>query len=225
MMRALIFDLDDTLYRERDFVMSGYRAVAQYMSARCRCSFEDAFSCMSRLFDTEGRQSVFAGLLERFPDNSPSIDELVALYRGHQPKISLCTGYRELLKELGRQYRIGVITDGLPYVQEAKVHALGLRDVVDKIIYTWTHGREKQKPHPCSFEMMLESLGADAEDALFIGDSLEKDCRGAHSVGMKFAEVRFPRSRERRCEHEICEGPEFVIETLFQLPSILKNTN
>jgi putative hydrolase of the HAD superfamily len=223
MIRALVFDLDDTLYIERDFVMSGYRAVAQYLADNRPGSFETAFGAMAETYSRHGRQMVFPMLLERFPEASLSLRQLVDVYRRHQPAIRLMPGYLELLQKLGRRYRLGIITDGLPAVQERKIHALGLRGVVDKIIYTWEYGSEKEKPHPFPFSLMLEYLHAEPASVLFVGDNPDKDCRGAHGVGMKFAQIQCWNGQPPG--FAAGEQPEFFIETLFQLPQILNHMN
>jgi putative hydrolase of the HAD superfamily len=225
LLQALVFDLDDTLYLERDFVMSGYRAVARHLAASNQCSFESVLSTMMEILDAKGRHMVFPILMERFPDVSSSISELIDVYRQHTPAINLYPGYLELLRKLSRHYRLGVITDGLPAVQARKIRALGLRSVMDKIIYTWEYGSEKEKPHPLSFSLMLEFLRADPGSALYIGDNPEKDCRGAHGVGMKFVQVCPPASNGNGSGTAVHENPEFVIETLLQLPQILEHMN
>jgi putative hydrolase of the HAD superfamily len=225
MFRALVFDLDDTLYIEKDFVMSGYHAVARHLAETKRCPFETALSIMVEAFETNGRHSVFPMLMDRFPEASLSISELIDVYRQHKPAIQLLPGYAELLHKLSRRFRMGVITDGLPAVQERKVHALGLRRFMDRIIYTWEYGSEKQKPHPLSFSLMLEYLRVEPGSALYIGDNPEKDCRGAHGVGMKFVQVQCRRARMDASAMEGEEKAEYAIETLFQLPQILQAMN
>jgi putative hydrolase of the HAD superfamily len=221
MIQALIFDLDDTLYPEKDFVTSGYQAVARHLASRYGCSYDFAFSTMMTTLDTLGRAKVFPTLLVRLPSVSIPLAELVAVYRQHRPLICLFPGYLGLLKDLARRYRLGVITDGLPEVQERKIRALGLEGVMEKILYTWEYGSEKQKPHPLPFSMMLEALKADPESALYIGDNPQKDCKGAHGIGMKYAEVRSASFQDSPSGSETGETPEFVISTLFQLPQIL----
>lgn len=225
MLRALVFDLDNTLYPERDFVMSGYRAVAHHLAEANCCSYETAISIMADTFDVKGRHMVFPSLLEQVRNCSLSISELIDVYRQHKPAIRLCPGYLGLLRKLSRHFRLGLITDGLPAVQAGKVRALGLRGVMDKIIYTWEYGSEKEKPHPLSFSLMLQSLRAEPGCTLYIGDSPEKDCKGAHGVGMKFVQVRYPCSSENGSGDANRESPEYVIETLFQLPQILQHMN
>jgi putative hydrolase of the HAD superfamily len=222
MIQALIFDLDDTLYPERDFLASGYRAVARYIADSYDYSFDQILSTMMTVLDAWGRQRVFPALLVRFPKVSIPLTELVEVYRLHNPAIDLFPGYLALLRDLAARYRLGVITDGLPAVQERKVRALGLESILEKIIYSWEYGSERGKPHPLSFSLMLESLHADPQSALFIGDNPEKDGRGAHGVGMKYAQIQHP---PLQAASPGVDGPvtsEFTIHSLFQLPQILQ---
>jgi putative hydrolase of the HAD superfamily len=222
MITALVFDLDDTLYREINFIESGYRAVARHVADNLNCNFETLFSTMNDTFNTSGCQKVMSMVRERLSGDSMPIDELVTIYRQHRPIIQLYPGYYDLLQNLSRQYRLGIIMDGMPDVQERKAHALRLEEVVENIIYTWELGEEKQKPHPHSFILMLKFLQTDSRNVLFIGDNPSKDCIGAHNVGMKYAQIRYPVKRENDHENSCEKDPEYIIDTLFQLPTILQ---
>ncbi len=190
MIRALIFDLDDTLYPEQDFVKSGYRAVASYASQFCPHNSAEIFSAMMAAFRSQGRAAVMPLVAGRFLGNAVPIERLVDIYRSHDPEIDMLSGYPALLRSLAQRYRLGIITDGSPEVQRRKVAALHFGSVIDEIIFTWDYGREKEKPHPFSFQLMLDRLDARPEEALFIGDNPEKDGIGAVNAGMRFIHLR-----------------------------------
>ncbi len=223
MIQALIFDLDDTLYPEKEFARSGFRAVARHIESRYRCSFDLAFSTMMMAFESGGRKEAFPALQLRLPAGLVPLAELVEVYRRHTPEICLFPGYLQLLQELSSRYRLGVITDGLPAVQQRKVRALGIESVMDKIVYTWEYGSDRQKPHPHSFSVMLDSLRVDPQSALYIGDNSDKDCRGAHGVGMKCAEIRHAELEGVSFDSPIREKPDYVLDSLLQLPQVLMN--
>ena len=146
-------------------------------------------------------------------------DDLVAVYRRHEPAIRLFAGYGDLLQEWRRTYRLGIITDGTPEVQQRKCRALGLTGAVDRILCTWHYGREKEKPHPHSFHLMLADLMVPPVEALFIGDSIEKDCCGARGAGMRSVLVQQrPLAGTAGAEAQA----DFVIDSLFQMPMVLK---
>ena len=225
MIHALIFDLDDTLYRERDFVESGYRAVARHIASCFGRDYGEIYNTMIETLNSEGRQMVMTVVHEQFTSGSVSIDELVSIYRNHQPTIRLYPGYRALLKQFSRSCRLGLITDGMPEVQERKVRTLLLEGLMDKIIYTWAHGVQKQKPHPYPFNLMLQSLHTEAAHALYIGDNPSKDCAGAHRAGMKCAQVGHTIAHRDVSQSDQDETPEYLIDSLFQLSTILQEMN
>ena len=220
MIQAILFDLDDTLYLEKEFVVSGYRAVARKVAATCGCDFAAAFDCMMYSLQTAGRRAVFSDLLACFPTIPFTINDLVWTYREHVPMIELMPGYGQLLQQLRKNYRLGIITDGLPATQHNKVRALGIESLFDRIIYSWDYGHERQKPHPYSFTVMTEFLQLPPESMLFVGDNPEKDGRGATAAGMKFIRVMSPPTETT----PYMDG-ENVLGNLLQLPQILKNEN
>jgi len=74
------------------------------------------------------------------------------------------------------------------------------------------------KPHRAIFERGLAMLGVRPDEAVFVGDSLEADVRGAQGVGM-YA-VWIARDDEvRRSESDVV--PDAMIETLHELPAVL----
>jgi putative hydrolase of the HAD superfamily len=174
---------------------------------------------MMSSFANLGRESVLPLVIERYADGRFSIDELVDVYRSHVPRIRLFPGYSGLLRSLKRNHRLGIITDGHPEVQRRKAEALGLPLVVDSIVYTWELGSHNEKPHPLPFTLMLERLNVEPRRALFIGDSLYKDRRGAQGVGMKFARVL---ATPRPAEVSNSES-EPVLDTLHRLPLLLQS--
>ena len=218
MILAVLFDLDDTLYPESEFALSGYRAVARTASANGECGYEETFDCMQNTFHTDGKKEVFPRLIKRFPNLKMTLEDMVRVYREHVPEISLFPGYRDLLEELGKNYRLGMITDGLPTVQRNKVRALGIEELFEKIVYSWDYGEERQKPHLYPFSLILEALRISPQSALFVGDSPEKDGCGARGAGMLYARV----SRRWAAENErIKNNDEIVMENLLQLPHVL----
>ncbi|HYK89523.1 MAG TPA: HAD family hydrolase [Acidobacteriota bacterium] len=224
MIQALVFDLDDTLFLESDFVTSGYRAVARQVAKQYGCCLRDVFQTMMSVLATHGREFVFPIIIRRFLGDRIALSELVDIYRGHTPRIRLFPGYGDLLKKLGKTYKLGIITDGLPEVQKRKVHSLGLEHKVDRIIYTWEYGIEKRKPHPQSFTLMMDYLKTQPRTTLYVGDNPEKDCQGAHAAGMRCAQVVAPSVVERKSEPSSADKADYVLDSLFQLPRILQAT-
>jgi putative hydrolase of the HAD superfamily len=109
-------------------------------------------------------------------------------YRFHMPAIELYEGARAMLVRLRQNgKRIGLITDGRPEGQRAKIHALRLEPLVDEIIVTdELGGIEFRKPNEIAFRLMQERLGIPFESMIYVGDNLRKDGIAPEALGMKF---------------------------------------
>lgn len=178
---VVIFDLDDTLYSEKDYVISGYRAVSENYK-----EFPDMEALLRRAFE-QGKKAfneVFAakGILDE--DN---LNKAIMIYRHHEPIISLYEGVEDMLvriKSLGK--KLGLITDGRPEGQRAKIKSLRLEGLFDKIIITdELGGVEFRKPNEKAFVIMQEFFGKPFGKMMYIGDNSKKDFVAPCKLGMK----------------------------------------
>jgi putative hydrolase of the HAD superfamily len=189
--RALLIDLDDTLYDERSYVLSGFRAVAAAIAEAFPHVCADAMSAdLAARLDSEGRGKLFDGALAaaRIDPTPDLIAHLVGVYRDHHPDIALWSGVAETLAELRQRHRLAIVTDGLHLMQRRKAEALGLAGLVDALVFCWEH--EAPKPHPAGYRLALKKLEAAADDAVVIGDNPLHDMAGARAIGAKSIRVR-----------------------------------
>ena len=184
--RAIVFDLDDTLYPERQFVESAYRAVATWIAASFGVSAQATFLELVQLSETGDRGRVLDRWAEAHrPEESGLGQRLVQVYREHTPRIRPFPEVPALLLELRRCYRLGIVSDGFREVQERKIEALGIRAVVDAIALSDEWGRSAWKPDPKPFQIVLERLsGVSPSQAVYVADNPEKDFLGARRAGM-----------------------------------------
>lgn len=191
-VNLFLIDMDDTLYEERDFVMSGFRAVADHLGGT-GCDREKVWQYLRQRFETEGRGRIFDHLLYEFIGGDVSetdVDACVTVYRQHTPTIALYPGVRELLDILHLRGRIVVVTDGMPSVQRNKFRALGLDSLVDQLVCCWDYA---PKPDPASLAGVVEQGQA---DALYIGDDPARDLGLAEALGIDCIRVRTGRFAE-----------------------------
>lgn len=187
-LRALLLDLDDTLYDERDYVLSGFRAVAAEVARR----FPDArpqplFEAMVAELDAHGRGRVFDVALADAGLDPAIVPELVKVYREHVPQIALWPGVPETLARLRQDYRLAVVTDGLGAMQRRKVASLGVEPLVDQVLYCWEH--ESPKPSPGPYAEALRRLDMEPQEAVVIGDNPAHDMAAAHAIGCRTIRV------------------------------------
>ena len=122
--QVVCFDLDDTLYKEIDFLKSGYSKVAELVEKRFHYG---ALEIYERLYSWYLKgENPFACLIETYGLDNP-VGDYLNVYRFHQPSIMLSEGVENTLNELKhREAILGLITDGRTISQKNKINALGL---------------------------------------------------------------------------------------------------
>lgn len=190
MRRLLVFDLDDTLYLERDFVRSGFRAVDADL--RRRLGMKGFFPAAWRRFEAGERGDIFDRVLaEKDVVSRRLIRELVAVYRNHGPRVSLCPDARRFLQKPPRGSRLAIISDGPLRAQEGKVRALGLHRLVEAVILTGRWAPRFAKPHPRSFLALQKRFEVDGEACAYIADNPAKDFQAP--LALRWTAIRMRR--------------------------------
>ncbi len=198
MLKAVVFDLDDTLYPERAFVYSGFRAVAMWAAERTGVPCAEGFAELRALFDAGQRGDIFDRWLAQRGLAAVRVEQLVEVYRGHWPAIAL---YPDVLPCLARtRLRRALLTDGYLAVQRRKVEALGIAGHFETVVYSDVWGREAWKPSPRPFAAALEQLAVDGPEAVYVADNPIKDFVGARQLGMWTVRVRRPDGLYRALE-------------------------
>ena len=212
-LQGVIFDLDDTLYSEKQYVRSGYEAVAAYL----------------------GNPTYTEKLWAYFTAEKPAITELlreigksdqevscIEVYRTHIPRINLYDGIADLLRKLKlANLKIGIITDGRPNGQKNKIAALGLGSLVDDIIITdELGGTQFRKPNDIAFRIMQTRWGLPYENLVYVGDNPSKDFQAPRQLGIGtvFYQNRDGLYSEKRQESVFCSH---TVNSIAQLQDCL----
>ncbi len=204
-VRAVLFDLDDTLYPQAEYLGLAWFAVAE-RGARLGL---DRDRLLAALTTVAGRGSARGGIIDeavrlvgadRVHGSAGGraegwagtvVPELVAAFHAVRPsRLTPYPGVPEALRELRSRVPIAVVTDGAVAGQRAKLAALGLADAFDAVVLSDAWGRAFRKPHPLPFRTALRHLGVDAADAVMVGDRPDKDIAGAAALGMRTIRVR-----------------------------------
>ncbi|HID0762304.1 TPA: HAD family hydrolase [Clostridium botulinum] len=189
-INAIIFDLDDTLYKELDFVYGAFKEVCTYLANKYNKDEKQLYKDTINILEEHGRGKIFNIICEKY-NMEEDIKELVKIYREAKPKISLYKDAKYILAYLKannkieeKYYNIGIITDGKASVQWNKIKLLGLEKMVDKIIVTDDFGLDFWKPHEFAYREMLRYFNCTPEQCIYVGDNPHKDFIGARKVGM-----------------------------------------
>jgi putative hydrolase of the HAD superfamily len=205
--RAVVFDLDDTLYPYRRFVLSGFATIAHDLQRAFGCDRRAAFRVLVRASRGPARgkevQVCLAAL--QLPDHLGP--PLAARIRDHQPALRLPRETAATLAALRQAgWRLGVVTNGAPAVQARKIAALGLMPWLNAVVYASEYGSGAGKPEPDAFFEIGRRLGVSPSATVVVGDSEDCDISGALAAGMhaiRYAGWTGRADRETRGAHRI----------------------
>ncbi|WP_312351341.1 HAD family hydrolase [Empedobacter sp.] len=170
--KYIIFDLDDTLMYEIDFLKSAFKEIADFIDKKNQ---EELFKLM--LIKYHEGENVFDFLINNYTNFSK--EQLLQMYRNHFPNVSLNEGADDLLKKIkSKGYKLGLITDGRSVTQRNKLKALKIEDLFDKIIVSEEFG--STKPDERNFKIFLEN---DIEEYYYIADNTKKDFVTPNKLG------------------------------------------
>lgn len=196
MIKAMVFDLDDTVY--------DYQSCNKYAINRLRQYCMDKFFIQAKEFDTiyEKAKKIVKGqlqdtaashnrmlymqiLMEQF-SQKPAVYalELYHVYWDAMLQTMQLYDYvLPLFRELVSQgIRIAMLTDLTAQIQHRKIRKLGIAEYVDVLVTSEEVGREK--PDPAMFHLVVKKLQMQPEQLVMVGDSCEKDIKGARMAGM-----------------------------------------
>ena len=183
--RAVVFDLDDTLYPEHEYVLSGFRAAAEWAERRGLDSADASFAELQSMFRQGVRGDTFNRWLASKGLPTELASEMVEAYRVHTPGcLRPYPGVVNLLRQLHGTVRLGLVSDGYLAVQRAKFVALGLGGFFSAVVFSDELGREHWKPSRRPFERVMSVLDMPARDAVYVADNCAKDFVGARSAGL-----------------------------------------
>lgn len=192
-IQAVVFDLDDTLYPERDYVRSGYRAVGRHLT--CTVGRDEPFAeWLWERFCTGQAAGAFDALNDHFSLglSKDDIGELVGVYRDHHPDVTPFEGVWKLLTEIATSRRLGLLSDGFLPAQSNKLTALGLETRFSEVVFTEQLGRDAWKPSPVGFELIAERLATAHGACCYVGDNPAKDFVAPNRLGWRTIQLCWP---------------------------------
>jgi putative hydrolase of the HAD superfamily len=221
--QAVVFDLDDTLYLEKSFAFSGFRAVSAWAETHLGIPAAQGLAEMKGLFEQGVRGDTFDRWLSGHGLSADSlVSQLVHVYRAHEPVLAPFPEVPEVLASLQGRYRLGLLSDGHLDVQRRKLAALGVAHYFDTVVFSDEWGREAWKPSAVPFEAVLRQLGTGAGESIYVGDNPVKDFFGARQVGMFSVQVRRPGGEYADLEPPTAQhAPHRIATSLVELEQVL----
>jgi len=190
-LKAIIFDLDDTLYPEMQYVLSGFTAICK--------QFPNIKNLKNILLEGfSKREPAVDYVIDKIFINNKSDDiecikrNMLTAYRNNEcTDLRLYPGvYDVLLYFKTRNIKLGIITDGRSEAQRAKIKIMGLDKLIDEIIITDELAgnglvQNFRKPAPIAFEIMKDRFNMEYRNIIYVGDNIDKDFKAPKLLGMQ----------------------------------------
>lgn len=190
-VRAVLVDLDDTLYPQAAFLDVAWRTVAERgaVLGLDRDRLLDALRADAAAGSARG--GIIDRALERIGAPRPHpVAALLAAFRATDPvTLAPYPGAVAALAALRGRVPVALVSDGDVPGQLRKLAALGLAGSFDVVVLSDRAGRAHRKPHPRPFRDALGALGVEARHAVMIGDRPDKDVAGAIGAGLRAIRV------------------------------------
>jgi HAD superfamily hydrolase (TIGR01509 family) len=199
MIKAVLFDLDDTLFDHRGCARDALAAVHRSHQRLREVSFdalEHAHAGLLEELHAEvmlGRLPLETARVERFrrlmeaagtPPDLSLAAAAAALYRDtYRAARRGTSGAAGLLAAIAPRARIAVVSNNLLEEQQDKLRTCGLDRFVDVLVVSEEAG--VAKPHPAIFRITLDRLHVSPDEAVMVGDSWEADVAGARAAGIR----------------------------------------
>ena len=200
MLKAVLIDLDDTIYNHTYSLKYGLAAVLKKFECFKSYSLNEFVNEHLRLLDEIHREQVLTGKLsvkeareERFrrvfnnrgyKSDSHLAAEAAEYYRiNYEANRKLVNGAFELIRELRKKVKIGIVSNNLVSQQENKINLFGLDKYIDALVVSESAGYAK--PDVRIFQTALNELNVSKDESVMIGDSWDEDIIGAYNSGIR----------------------------------------
>jgi len=221
MITSVLFDLDETLYNEMEYVRSGYLEVANYLCVSLGMDKLKIYDRLIALFEDD-RKKVLDRLCSEM--NLDVSDTLIKIYKCHKPKLSLKSDVIETLNDLGKSYKLGVLTDGSSETQWNKYKSLGLQNYIISYVCTGDWGSEFAKPHSFGFMESARKLDCTFEEMIYVGDNPNKDFFISTEINL-FTVQLLSSGLYRKDAYRGGVEPNYKIISILDLPVLIENIN
>ncbi|MBR5411306.1 MAG: HAD family hydrolase [Clostridia bacterium] len=221
MIRAVLFDLDHTLFDRHSTLV----ACVPYLRSRFHVDPEKSDAEIGRIwcyaddhFVYDGWQYIFAYLVENgvFTDPPKYPEYRSFVYEAYSRVAVKWDWTEDMLKQLRRhKYLLGVITNGSHALQYKKLSMIGLSYIFDEVVVSGD--TDFEKPDRELFRYACEKLGVEPEECVYVGDNRKNDVDGAKAAGMLTVWLSSTNPNQSGSTK-----PDATVKSLKNLPAVIR---
>lgn len=183
--KAFVFDFDNTLYPEKDYLYQVYYMIGQFIEYQETFEHDKVTKFLIDEFENNGRGQLFNKLIERFSLKEEYIENFLRLMRTARLPLKLLL-FKEaewMLNELVKNnIPIFILTNGNPEQQYNKITQVEWNGL-QKHLRCYFANEIKPKPAPDGLFKIMEEHNFKPEELIFIGDSdIDENCAKAANV-------------------------------------------
>ena len=225
-IKAVIFDLDDTLYDCTGSLIdaSRRRAAKALVEAGLPCTEEEVYQLQKELTEKYGAYyHVFNEIVNKYNADNKLVNIAYKAYNSSEvSEIKPFPYVIPTLKELKEKgYKLFLLTVGVHERQEKKINILGLKPYFDEMVIS---DQEIGLPMEDCMRDLIERHAINFREAVMVGDRVREELRIAKSLGMTTIQMLHGRFKNEPAVNE-CDKPDYKIKRIFQIATILQLQN
>jgi HAD superfamily hydrolase (TIGR01549 family) len=183
-VRAVVFDLDDTLMNQKRWILEKLRGLHDVFKSKLPDKMVFLEKAMA-ILEEGNRSRLIDALCKHFGLTAELNKELIESYREVRPREgAVYTDVWPVIEELKRRrYKLSVLTNNPPPSQRQKIEVCGFQNHFEQIIYA--QELKAEKPAPEGFLEMARRLNLSPDEMVMVGDNLYTDIAGALRCGYR----------------------------------------
>ncbi|MEK6914827.1 MAG: uridine diphosphate-N-acetylglucosamine-binding protein YvcK [Nanoarchaeota archaeon] len=220
-VKAIIFDLDNTLY-DNEFLTESVldKVVSLMIEKGMKCNIEEGINRFKEIINLNPNSNKIKELAESFGCYDENIINAGNdIYRNPDfEELVIYSDTKEVLEKLKGNYKLILISQGNFESQNKRIDILGIRDYFDEILLS-NHGMKKE-----NFEKILNKSGFKPNQILVVGDRIDNEIKIGNELGMKTCRIMKGKYKILNPKIKI-EESEYNINSLRGLYKILNLKN
>ncbi|WP_268913176.1 HAD family hydrolase [Lentilactobacillus sp. SPB1-3] len=199
MIKAIVFDVDDTLYNQEPSFNAAFRSVFNadidnellkqlYMNYQKQFYLVQAKACQDQLdlTDSEANFHSLHHTFKKFDINGltkETADQFEEEFFNNRENIQLADGLSTIFNQLSTKFKLGIITNGTNKDQLSKIMKLKLQHWISRDQIITSEDAHAAKPDPLIFTMMNRKFDLRGSEMLYVGSSFDEDIVPAKKAG------------------------------------------